>query len=234
MNRIFIGYDEREDIAYRVLKHSLEKHSSERLDIRPLILRELDFPRPRDPLQSTDFTYTRFLVPHLCGFQGVALFMDSDMLAMGDISEIFHLDMHEYALRVYKHNYTPTATIKMDGKPQTQFPRKNWSSFMLMNCERLNAWTKAAVLTQPARWLHRFEAIPDEQIGDIPEGWNVLDRYDPQTRLIHYTEGGPWFENYAAHPYGDVWLRAREEYYASLNSILCIHRRTPGREDLHG
>jgi lipopolysaccharide biosynthesis glycosyltransferase len=212
VNRIFIGYDRREDIAYRVLKYSLERRSSEPLDIRPLILEELDFPRPIDPLQSTEFTYTRFLAPYLCGFQGLAIFMDCDMLAMGDITEIFKLDMTPYALRVYKHEYTPTSTIKMDGKVQTQFPRKNWSSFMLMNCARLTAWTKEAVLTQPARWLHRFEPIPDEQIGDVPEGWNVLDRYDAHTRLLHYTEGGPWFENYKAHPYGDVWLREHEAY----------------------
>lgn len=212
MNRIFIGYDSREDIAYRVLKYSLELHSSEPLDIRPLILDELDFPRPRDPLQSTDFTYTRFLVPHLCGFEGTALFMDCDMLALADIAEIFHLDMRAYALRVHKHEYIPSAAIKMDGKIQTQYPRKNWSSFMLMNCARLTAWTQTAVLTRPARWLHRFEPIPDEQIAEVPAGWNVLDRYDAQTKLIHYTDGGPWFDNYRDHPYGDVWLRTYEQY----------------------
>jgi lipopolysaccharide biosynthesis glycosyltransferase len=214
MNKIFIGYDSREDIAYRVLKYSLERHASEPLDIRPLVLQELEFPRPHDPLQSTEFTYTRFLVPHLCGFEGVALFMDCDMLAIGDITEILHLDMSQYALRVYKHDHRPTSTIKMDGQPQTQYPRKNWSSFMLMNCAKLTAWSKAAVLTQPARWLHRFEAIPDEEIGDIPDGWNVLDRYDASTKLIHYTEGGPWFERYKTHPYGDVWLRACQHYRA--------------------
>jgi len=214
MNRIFIGYDSREDVAYRVLRYSLERHSSEPLDIRPLVLQDLDFPRPRDPLQSTDFTYSRFLVPSLCAFDGIALFMDCDMLALGDIAEVFRLDMQPYALRVVKHDYTPRSTSKMDGQVQTSFPRKNWSSFMLMNCARLGAWTREAVLTRPARWLHRFEPIPDEQIGDIPPGWNVLDRYDEHTRLIHYTEGGPWFENYRDHPYGDVWLRAHAEYRA--------------------
>jgi lipopolysaccharide biosynthesis glycosyltransferase len=214
MNRIFIGYDTREAIAYHVLKYSLEKHSTEPLDIRPLMLSELDFDRPLDPLQTTEFTYTRFLVPWLCAYQGTAIFMDCDMLALGDISEIFRLGLGDDALRVYKHQYTPTSTIKMDGKPQTQFPRKNWSSFMYLNCARLGAWTKEAVSTQSGRWLHRFEPIADDQIGDIPEGWNVLDRYDANTRLIHYTEGGPWFENYRDHPYGDVWLRARDEYLA--------------------
>lgn len=217
MNRIFIGYDAREDVAYRVLCYSLEKHSSRPLAITPLRLAELDFNRPRDPLQSTDFTYTRFLVPHLCEFEGTALFMDCDMLALGDISEIFDLDMRDLALRVYKHDHQPTARVKMDGKQQTQFPRKNWSSFMLMNCARLRAWTREAVESMPARWLHRFEPIPDSQIGEVPEGWNVLDRYDAGTKLVHYTEGGPWFDECRAHPYGDIWLRYYEEYQAAAN-----------------
>lgn len=212
MNRIFIGYDSREDIAYRVLRYSLEKFASEPLDIRPLVLGELDFPRPRDPLQATEFTYTRFLVPYLCGFKGVALFMDCDMLALADITEVLRLDMSQYALRVYKHDHHPTAATKMDGRLQTRYPRKNWSSFMLMDCARLTAWSREAVLTQSGRWLHRFEAVPDECIGDIPEGWNVLDRYDEQTKLIHYTGGGPWFENCRRHPYGDLWLKYHDEY----------------------
>jgi len=211
-HRIFVGYDSREDIAYRVLKYSLEKHASEPLDIRPLKIGELNFSRPHDPLQSTEFTYTRFLVPYLCNFEGTALFMDCDMLALGDICEIFHLDMSDYWLRVYKHDQQVSSAVKMDGKIQTWYPRKNWSSFMYLNCARLTAWTKEQVQTQSARWLHRFEAIPDERIGDIPEGYNVLDRYDARTKLVHYTEGGPWFENYRNHPFGDVWLRACDEY----------------------
>ena len=219
-HKIFIGYDSREDIAYEVLKYSLEKHASERLDIRPLKISELDFRRPIDPLQSTEFTYTRFLVPHLCNYSGMAVFMDCDMLALGDICEIFHLNMHDHWLRVFKHEQQVTTTVKMDGKVQTWYPRKNWSSFMYLNCEKLSAWTKEAVETQSARWLHRFEPIPDEKIGDIPAGYNVLDRYDADTKLIHYTEGGPWFDNYHDHPYGDVWLRAFAEYTAMRGQVM--------------
>ncbi len=216
--RIFIGYDSRMPIASDVLKYSLEKHSSAPLDIVVLNLknleREIGFKRPQDPLQSTEFTYTRFLVPYLCGYKGHALFMDNDMLCLADINEIFDLDMSSSWLRVVKHDHRPTNTIKMDGRVQTSYPRKNWSSFMLLNCEKLTMWTKEAVETQPAKWLHRFEPVPDACVGNIPDTWNVLDRYDANTKLIHYTDGGPWFENYKNHPYGDVWFKYQEEYMA--------------------
>lgn len=219
MNRIFIGYDPREDIACRVLKYSLEKHSSQPLDIRLLVLKGLDFERKFDPLASTEFTYTRFLVPYLCNFKGKAIFMDCDMLCRGDIMEIFELDLSDYWLRVVKQDHRPTSKYKMDGQIQTQYPRKNWSSFMLLNCEKLAVWTKENVQTKSGAWLHRFEPIPDERIGEIPKGWNVLDRYDGDTKLIHYTEGGPWFENYKNHPYGDIWLRCRDEYLAVRGAV---------------
>jgi lipopolysaccharide biosynthesis glycosyltransferase len=214
MHRIFIGYDTRQDISYHVLKYSLEKHSSEELDIRPLVLKELDFHRDYDPLASTEFTYTRFLVPSLCDYEGTALFMDSDMLCFGDISEIFHLDMSDYWLRVVKHDHRPTTKVKMDGVPQTAYPRKNWSSFMLFDCSRLTMWTRGNVSEKPPKWLHRFEPVPDECIGDIPRQWNVLDRKNEDTKLIHYTEGGPWLENYKDHAYGDLWFECRDQMLA--------------------
>ena len=215
-NKVFIGFDSREEIAYDVLKYSIEKNAKKPVEIIPLKLTDLKadhgYDRALDPLQSTEFTYSRFLVPYLCGYKGMAVFMDCDMLCLGDINEIFELGVEGYSLRVVKHDHRPTSTVKMDGKVQTSYPRKNWSSFMLLNCAELTVWTKEAVETQPARWLHRFEPVPDERIGDIPKTLNVLDRYDASTQLIHYTEGGPWFENYKNHPYGDVWLKYRDEF----------------------
>jgi lipopolysaccharide biosynthesis glycosyltransferase len=218
MNKVFIGYDSTNDIAYRILRYSIEKNWSKPVEISPIVLSELKkdhgFSRPHDPLASTEFTYTRFLAPYLCGFKGTALFMDNDMLCLSDINELFELDLKPYWLRLVKHDYKPTAARKLDGKIQTVYPRKNWSSLMLLNNEKLSCWSKEAVETRPASWLHRFEPVPDEKIGDIPFTWNVLDRYDETTKLIHYTGGGPWYEEYKDHPYGDVWLKYRDEYMA--------------------
>ena len=166
--RIFIGWDSREPECADVLRYSLEKHSSIPLDIRYLKLPELDFDRPWDPLQSTEFTYTRFLVPSLCDYQGKAVFMDCDMLCLGDIRELDELPMEDLALRVVKHDHRPTEKTKMDGKVQTVYPRKNWSSLMLMNCAELGLWRKRVVEMASGAYLHRFQEIPDEKIGEIP------------------------------------------------------------------
>jgi hypothetical protein len=218
MLTIFIGFDSREAEAADVLEYSLRRHSSIPLDIRYLKLAELNFARPRDPLQSTEFTYTRFLVPHLRGYQGKAVFMDCDMLCLGDIRELDELDMTGLALRVVKHDHRPKAAVKMDGCVQTVYPRKNWSSLMIMNCAELRLWTPEVVATQTGAYLHRFQDIPDAKIGDIPDTWNTLDWMDDRTKLIHYTEGGPWFEKYRDHPYGQVWLDYRNLFRSRRNS----------------
>jgi len=118
-------------------------------------------------------------------------------------------------LRVIKHDYHPTNTVKMYGCPQTSYPRKNWSSMMLMNCARLTLWNKQAVEAQSGAYLHRFQDIPDELIGELPPNWNVLDTMNEQTRLIHYTNGGPWFEQYRNHPHAPIWYRYRDEMLAA-------------------
>lgn len=210
--RIFIGYDTEEPECGPVLAYSLLKHAGIPLDIRLLALADLDFDRPRDPLQTTDFTYTRFLVPHLCAYQGIAVFMDGDMLCLADMGEIAVLDMTGLALRVVKHDHRPAETVKKAGAPQTTFPRKNWSSLMVMDCARLGLWTRAVVERESGAFLHRFEGIPDERIGEIPSGWNDLDRWRPETRLLHFTTGGPWLAAHRDHPDAGLWRRYRDEY----------------------
>ena len=160
---------------------------------------------------------SRFLVPHLCNFQGLALFLDNDMLCLGDVAQIASLDMRPYALRVVKHDYTPGNSVKMYGAVQTSYPRKNWSSMMLMDCAKLRVWSKQVVETQTGAYLHRFQDIADEQIGDLPITWNTLDWMDESTQLIHYTNGGPWFEQYRDHVHADVWCTMRDEMRGAVN-----------------
>ena len=224
MLRIFIGWDSRFPEPADVLRYSLIKHSSIPLEIHYLKLHELGLQRTYDPLASTEFTYSRFLVPYLCNYRGKAVFMDNDMLALGDARQLDDLDMTNYALRVVQHDYQPENTIKMYGCPQTSYPRKNWSSLMIMDCSRLRLWTRHAVETQTGAYLHRFQDIPDELIGAIPKTWNSLDRLDDSTELIHYTNGGPWFPQYANHPHADVWYRMRDEMHrASQTAIRMPH-----------
>ena len=161
MLKIFIGWDSRFPEMADVLRHSLLEHASSPLDIRFLKLHETGLVRPPDPRASTEFTYSRFLVPHLCGFEGTAIFMDGDMLCFADIRELDDLEMGDLALRVVKHDYQPENTLKMHGCEQSVYPRKNWSSLMIMNCRRLTLWSKEVVTMQTGGFFHRFQGIPD-------------------------------------------------------------------------
>ncbi len=223
MLRIFIGWDSRFPEPADVLRYSLLKYSSIPLDIRYLKLSELGINRSHDPLASTEFTYSRFLVPHLCDFRGKAVFMDNDMLALADVKELDDLAMDRYALRVVQHDYQPTNTVKMYGAVQTAYPRKNWSSLMIMNCAKLGLWTRQVVETQTGAYLHRFQEIPDEAIGEIPPTWNMLDTMDRSTKLIHYTNGGPWFPQYENHPHATIWRSMRDEMYQAQRTAVRAH-----------
>jgi hypothetical protein len=230
---IFIGWDSRFPEPADVLAHSILEHASVPVCIRYLRYAELQrtygFDRAPDPLASTEFTYTRFLVPFLMGYQGKALFLDNDMLCLADVAELDRMDMADYALRVVQHDHRPAETVKMYGCPQTSYPRKNWSSLMLMDCSRLRLWTKAVVETASGAYLHRFQDIPDAAIGALPAEWNHLDRRDATTKLIHWTSGGPWFEQYRDCAHADLWRDARDRLQASAGGGARSSATCPAR-----
>ena len=89
---VFVGYDPHERAAVNVLIDSIYQHSSVPLAITPILASQLTdvFSRERNPLQSTEFSFTRFLVPHLMGYQGWAVFMDCDMLCRGDLAGLWN------------------------------------------------------------------------------------------------------------------------------------------------
>jgi len=220
MKKIFIGYDPREDIAYQVCKHSIVKRTPDAI-IQPLIKKDLEegnwYTRPIDKLASTEFTFTRFLVPALMDYKGWALFIDCDMLLQSDITELFKLADDQYAVMVVKHAFYPTHTVKMDGKKQSRYPRKNWSSVMLFNCSHPSnkILTKDLVNdeTKDGAYFHRFSWLEDKEIGTLHHEWNYLVGHhylhDGPPKLIHYTEGGPWFKNYYMQHLSVEW---RDEY----------------------
>jgi hypothetical protein len=215
---VFIGWDSRFPEPADVLAESIRERASIPVRIRFLKQAELErehgFRRAHDPLASTEFTYTRFLVPFLMGYRGKALFLDNDMLCLADIAELDRLDMGPYAIRVVKHDHRPSESVKMYGARQTSYPRKNWSSLMLMDCARLTLWSREVVQRATGAYLHRFQDIPDEQIGSIPPEWNHLDRRDESTKLVHWTSGGPWFEEYRNCPSAELWIEARDRLRA--------------------
>ena len=220
---IFIGYDRREDIAYHVCCHSLRTRSSVPLEITPLVQDEMRargvYTRGIDPLASTDFTYTRFFVPFLTGYRGWAVFCDCDFLWLADVAELFSMADDRYAAMCVHHDHRPTERSKMDGREQTVYPRKNWSSLVLFNCGHSAnaALTPELANRESGKFLHRFGWLDDSLIGALPERWNWLEGWndkpdDGVPAAIHYTRGGPWFDDWKDVDYADLWLDAESEY----------------------
>tara|TARA_B100000900_G_C20528766_1_gene695389 strand:- start:99 stop:884 length:786 start_codon:yes stop_codon:yes gene_type:complete len=222
VNTVYIGYDEKEDTAYEVLKFSLERIATKPIRVVPikknLIERMGIYTRKSNMIHgqqydeidgkpfSTEFSFSRFLVPALNMYQGYALYMDCDMYIRADVNELFELcENSYYPLWCVKHKYEPKKGIKMDGKEQQPYPRKNWSSLMMFNCshEVNEKLTPEAVNTKSGRWLHTFQWLPDKEadIGTIPEEWNWLDNHsseDIEAKNVHFTTGGPWFNKWGS------------------------------------
>jgi len=216
MIRVFIGYDPREAVAYSVLSHSILARSSEPVSVAPLMLSELRgiLTRERHPLQSTDFAFSRFLTPYLSGFEGWSVFTDCDMLVLDDIANLWKLRDDRYAVMVVKHEHRPREKVKFLDQPQTEYPKKNWSSVMLFNNARCQTLTPEYVNTATGLQLHQFKWLGDDAlIGAIPHRWNHLVGYDPPTTeasLVHYTLGGPYFDEYADCEYAQEWFAERD------------------------
>lgn len=218
MIRIFIGYDPREAVAFNVLSHSIQTRASRPVSITPLMLSQLKdvFWRERVSLQSTDFSFSRFLVPHLCGYEGWALFMDCDMLMLDDVAKLWELRDDRFAVQCVKHDHVPTEDTKFLGHAQTRYEKKNWSSVMLFNNARCTALTPDYVNTASGLELHRFVWLGnDDLIGEIPHRWNHLVDYDKPVPVgelsnLHFTTGGPYFPEYKSCGYADLWFAERD------------------------
>jgi lipopolysaccharide biosynthesis glycosyltransferase len=195
---VFIGFDEAEPVAFHVCAESIIRNSSMPVSIVPLYEKQLHFTNPQSKdgyKQSNSFIYTRFLVPEMAGFKGLALFIDGDMVVEGDISDLFFNHQYGKAIHVVKHDYKPRFEKKYLGATNEAYPRKNWSSVMLFECEHFKnrRLTQQFVEKQSGEYLHRLQWLDNEDIGELPKEWNTLVGEENQTteppKLIHYTNG---------------------------------------------
>lgn len=222
---VFVGWDSKEPEAYDVCEFSMRRRTQDNLFIFPLKMDQLVALRQywREPdIGSTEFTITRFLVPHLMGYTGVALFCDCDFLFLTDVSRLFAQFDETKAVQVVKHDYRPKETTKFLNNVQHQYPRKNWSSMVLWNCSHpanrvvdLNM-----VNSKEPSYLHQFKWLADDLIGDLSHEWNWLEGhyYEPEDgrpKAIHYTRGGPWFEEYKDVEYADRWQKEYKQLQES-------------------
>jgi hypothetical protein len=214
---VFIGYDPRESVAFYTLAHSILRRASVPISITPLMQSQLKdiYTRSRGPTESTEFSLTRFLVPSLAGFQGWSIFMDCDMLCRADIAELARQIRFQAgkAVLVCKHDYMPRTERKFLNQVQSKYARKNWSSLMIFNNERCRALTPEYVNSASGLDLHRFAWIDDSAIGELPLEWNWLVgeyTYNPAAKIVHYTIGGPYFDDYRKCDYAEEWFAELE------------------------
>lgn len=237
---VYIGFDKKESVYYDVLRQTIINKSRSVYNIVPIVQEEVrrsgmywrgvslsEGHRPVDMFDgkpfSTEFSFTRFLVPFLNQGSGLALFMDCDMFVRADIGELFDtFPVSSKALGCVKHKYAPTETIKMDGQVQTVYPRKNWSSLVMWNCDHRQHrefLTVGDVNTKSGSWLHGFNWLDsvDEYVHGYNEEWNWLDGHSPaaiEAKCVHFTTGGPAYSNWTGKrqidaKYADEWHRER-------------------------
>ena len=209
---VFIGYDSREAVAYHTCVNSIIRHASRPVAIVPLALSLFEDYEETHTDGSNQFIYSRFLVPHLMEYTGHAIFIDGDMIVRDDIVELWNLRDPTKDVQVVKHDYQTRMTEKYLGSPNENYPRKNWSSVILWNCNSFpnRRLTPDFVQQSTGSFLHRFTWLDDERIGELPKEWNWLpDEYgaNPSAKLLHYTLGTPCFHEFATTPQSEEWHR---------------------------
>jgi lipopolysaccharide biosynthesis glycosyltransferase len=189
--RIFIGYDHRQPIALNVLQFSIFRRSSKPVTISPIVLPTL--PMKRTGL--TPFTYSRFLVPWMCDYQGWALFLDIDFLVLSDIADLFARADDRYAAMVSKNE-----------------KKFEWASMIFFNCGHpANRVLTPDYIDDPKRCIspHTMDWLSPDLVGDLPREWNHLVGYDAprnDAKAVHYTQGMPIYEETTGSEYREQWL----------------------------
>jgi hypothetical protein len=214
---VWIGFDPREMEAYQMATISMLKYNPT-LNIRPVLreqLRQKELYWRDDPLASTEFSLTRFLVPKLSNYVGYSLFVDCDVIATVNLEKILDEADLSKAVNCVQHDYTPNSKIKMDGRTQHVYPRKNWSSVMLFNCNHkyVRRLTVDYVNRSSPSDLHRM-VWAEDSIGELDPSWNCLSGYYDidKPKIIHYTDGGPWLSKYQDCQYSEYYSEVAKEH----------------------
>ena len=221
---IVVGFDEREAIAYHTFTQSVIQNSSLPTRFLPLNLSSLSSYTENHKDGSNDFIYSRFLVPYLMNFKGWAIYADGDMVCLEDIKKLWDLRSDKYAVQVAKHNYKTKIKQKYFGNKNEDYPRKNWSSLILWNCNHPShkILTPEFIKKQTGAFLHRFSWIKDTDIGELDKEWNWLAlEYEEKKdiNLIHYTIGTPCFKEYSNTSLSSFW----KKYF--MNSLKGYYKK---------
>ena len=189
--RIFIGYDPRQPVAFQVLAHSIWNRASKPVDIVRLQLNQL--PIKRQGL--TEFTYSRFLVPYLSDYTGVSVFMDADMLCLGDIHELTR---------------EPLCAVSVVKNPI----RFEWPSLMVFANSLCRKLTPEYIETESC-----FDLKWANEVGSLDPAWNHLVGYDTprdDAKIVHFTKGIPIWPETQECEYAQQW---HEEMRDTVSSV---------------
>lgn len=193
---VYVGFDPRETCGFHVFCNSVLSRTNARVSFHPV--------RGGRVEGSTTFNPERFNVARECGYRGWAIWAECDMMLRADIEELMDYADPSYDVLVVKHDYKTKFRVKFLGQNNPDYPRKNWSSMMLINCGAA-VWQRIA--ESSLQDLHRFKPMRDERIGSLPLEWNWLVSeypYNPKAKLAHFTIGIPPF--YPACDYSSEWF----------------------------
>lgn len=208
--RIYVGVDRSQELAVSVLEHSIKRHTTAKVEIIPML--DLPVPAPKDPRngQRTGFSFSRFCIPKLAGYQGKAIYMDADMLVLRDIRELWGIPFDGAKVVIQKEIKHEELTTQKAGAPKK---RKKQSAVMLLDCDVLDWDIENIVADMDAGKYDYEELMYDMCILDesqvkygVPFEWNSLEHWDLGTCLIHYTDvyTQPWTA--CGNAFGYLWF----------------------------
>lgn len=215
--RLYVGFDEREEVGSHVFTSSLLHYSSIPVSLAHLTRKAVTQSTGQKIGEGTNaFTLSRFLIPFFEGWNGMAIFMDgADMMLRADLKELVSLYDPWKAVQVVKHDYKTRHPRKYVGTAMEaenkDYDRKQWASVMLINCSHF-AWrriTPETVSKASKIDLLQFKFLEDSVIGELPKEWNWLaDEHgpNPEAKLIHWTAGVPGFPKYRNTPHAEEWF----------------------------
>jgi hypothetical protein len=199
--RVYVGSQEAQMLAVKVLEFSIRKYASLPVEVFPLHHGPVDFPMPKDVRNRprTPFSFQRFYIPMLAGYRGRAIYLDSDMQVFKDIRQLWTLPFDGADL--------------LAAREAGESGRRPQFSVMLLNCAELH-WSLPKIVAALDQGQLTYEtlmyemAVAKQVRAAIDPSWNSLERYEEgETALLHYTDmpTQPWVSRENKH--GDLWVR---------------------------
>lgn len=242
---IFIGSGEASALERKVLIHSIRKHSRLPYEIvvfngtHNTIEREGRSPEPaRMSMRAkykniTEFSNYRFLIPELCSYRGRAIWLDSDMICLGDLQNLFEADLGDAqmmakAFKGPKGDPRWGLSVALFDCAQCRF---NLDEYIDEIESGRYAYNDLHQMTPAFLEHHPF------RLKALDERWNDYDVHVPgQTQLIHYTNlhTQPW--KVRGHRHGGLWFRyfreAMEAASITDDDVQLAIRRSYARPDV--